>query len=139
MQFVEVMVAASLFTAAATGSLQLFAQAAGSSQQGDLRQQQLERVEFDRLQLQAHWRRELQGQPSCVVSADQLRAVAAALPPPPQVQREFLPGERTDELRLRWRVASQSAPVRERLVTAAGLGVCSPVLPSADNAMQEGA
>lgn len=139
MQFVEVLVAASVFTAAAGGSLQLFAQAASSSQQGELRQQQLERVEFDRLQLQAHWRRELQGQSFCGVGADQLQALASALPPPPQVKRELLPGARTDELRLRWRIASQSAPVRERLVTAAGLGLCSEGIPSVDSAEQEGA
>ena len=139
MQFVEVMVAASVFTAAAGGSLQLFAQAASSSQQGELRQQQLERVEFDRLQLQAHWRRELQAQDqrSCPVGSDQLQVLAAQLPPPPQVQRELLMGEKADELRLRWRVDVQAAPVRERLVTGAGLGLCSAAAPSVDTELQE--
>jgi type II secretory pathway component PulJ len=124
MQLVEVMVAASVFTAAAGGSLQLFAQAASSSQQSELRQQQLERVELDRLQLQAHWRRQLQGEASCSVNPEQLQAMAAQLQPPPQVQREVLPGEQAEELRVRWRIAGHMSVVRERWVTAAGLGLC---------------
>ena len=43
MQLVEVLVAATVFTAASGSSLQLFAQAASSSQQTELRQQRIER------------------------------------------------------------------------------------------------
>lgn len=137
MQLVEVLVAASVFTAAAGGSLQLFAQAASSSQQGELRQQQLERVDFDRLQLQAHWRRQLQARLSCTDGADLLQAMAAELPPPPQVHREVLKGDNAHELRLRWRMDGNSPLVRERLVTIAGLGLCSPALAPAAPALEE--
>ena len=64
MQLVEVMVAAAVFTAASGSSLQLFAQAAVSSQATELRQQQLERIELDRLQLQAHLGKVCQAQRS---------------------------------------------------------------------------
>lgn len=124
MQLVEVLVAASVFTAAAGGSLQLFAQAASHSQHGELRQQQLERIEIDRLQLQAHWRRQLQDQAVCPLNREQLQALAAQLPPPPRVQRQLLPGDQPEELRVRWRFEGEAAVVRERLVSAAGLGLC---------------
>jgi len=126
MQLLEVMVAASVFTAASAGSLQLFAQAASSSQASELRQQQLERIELDRLRLQALWRRQLQAASSCAVTPDLLRELAASVPPPPQLQRELLLAEQPGELRLRWRFEDQPAVVRERLVTPAGLGLaCS--------------
>lgn len=125
MQLVEVMVAASVFMAAALASSQLFTQVAGSSQQSEHLQQQLERIEFDRLQLEAHWLRRRQSLSSCSVAVDHMSAVAAEVSPPPQVHRELLAGERPEELRLRWRIASWSAPLRQRLVTAAGLGVCA--------------
>ncbi|MEY3545140.1 MAG: hypothetical protein RLZZ247_1297 [Cyanobacteriota bacterium] len=127
MQLVEVMVAAAVFTAASGGSLQLFAQAASSSQQGELRQQRIERIELDRLQLQAYWRRAVEAADSCAVSSEQLREMAASVPAPPQLQREVLLGEEPDELRLRWRFAGESVVVRERLVTTAGLGTACTV------------
>lgn len=122
MHLLEVMVAATVFTAASGSSLQLFAQAASRSQTAELRQQQLERIELDRLQLQAHWRRELAASDTCAVSPEQLSRWAATVPVPPQIQRELLAGDQSDELRLRWRLEGQPAVVRERLVTTAGLG-----------------
>lgn len=120
MQLVEVMVAVAVFTAASAGALQLFAEAAGSSQQLELRRLRLERIELDRLQLQAHWRRQLQG--ACAASPEQLKTLAVAWPAPPQVQREVVVGAQLDELWLRWRFAGEPAPVRARMVTTAGLG-----------------
>lgn len=122
MQLVEVMVAVAVFSAASGSSLQLFAQAASSSQHRELHQQGIERIELDRLQLQAHWRRALEGVDGCEVSLEQLRVLAAAVPAPPQVQRELVAGAQPDELKLRWRLAGESAAIRERVVTTAGLG-----------------
>jgi hypothetical protein len=137
MQLVEVMVAAAVFTAASGSSLQLFAQAASSSQQRELHQQRIERIELDRLQLQAHWRRELAGTAACAISPEQLKALAAAVPAPPQVQREVAVGEQPDELRLRWRLAGEPGVVRDRLVTTAGLGAsCSAHAPLTDSEVQ---
>lgn len=137
MQLVEVLVAGVVFTAASGSSLQLFAQAASSSQQTELRQQRLERIELDRLQLQAHWHRELAGAEACAISAEQLKALAAAVPAPPQLQREVVLGEQPDELRLRWRFAGEPGVVRERLVTAAGLGTsCTASAPLTDSQVE---
>jgi hypothetical protein len=131
------MVAAAVFTAASGSSLQLFAQAASSSQQRELHQQRIERIELDRLQLQAHWRRELAGTAACAISPEQLKALAAAVPAPPQVQREVVVGEQPDELRLRWRLAGEPGVVRDRLVTTAGLGAsCSAHAPLTDSEVQ---
>jgi hypothetical protein len=126
MQLVELMVAASVFTAASAVSLQLFAQAASSSQASDWQQQQLERIELDRLRLQAVWRRSLEGASSCAVTPEHLRELAASVPPPPQLRRELLLGDQQGELRLRWRWDAQTAVVRERLFTPAGLGLACP-------------
>jgi hypothetical protein len=137
MQLVEVMVAAAVFTAASSGSLQLFAQAATSSQQSELRQQRLERIELDRLQLQAHWQRELSADAACSISPEQLKALAAAVPSPPQLLREVVAGEQPDELRLRWRFAGEPGVVRERLVTTAGLGIsCTANAPLTDSQVE---
>jgi hypothetical protein len=137
MQLVEVMVAAAVFTAASGSSLQLFAQAASSSQQRELHQQRIERIELDRLQLQAHWRRELAGTAACAISPEQLKALAAAVPAPPQVQREVVVGEQPDELRLRWRLAGEPGVVRDRLITTAGLGAsCSAHAPLTDSEVE---
>jgi len=137
MQLVEVMVAAAVFTAASGSSLQLFAQAAGGSQQAELRQQRIERIELDRLQLQAHWRRALEGVAVCAIGSEQLRELAASVPAPPQVQRELVPGEQPDELWLRWRFEGETAVVRERLVTTAGLGTsCTVPVPLTDSQVE---
>jgi hypothetical protein len=137
MQIVEVMAAAAVFTAASGSSLQLFAQAASRTQESEARQQRLERIELDRLQLQAHWRRQLAGSTACVTSPEQFRALAAAVPVPPQLQREVEVGEQPDELRLRWRFDGEPAVVRERLFTTAGLGAsCSAVAPLTDSQLE---
>lgn len=124
MQLMEVMVAAAVFTAASGSSLQLWSRAAGTSQQAELRQQQLERIELDRLQLQAHWRQRLTTESGCAISREQLIAVASALPVPPQLQRDLIPADQDDALQVRWRAERDPALQRERLFTPAGLGLC---------------
>lgn len=66
MQLVEVMVAATVFAMATVGSVQLWSRAALGSQQVEIHQQQGERIELDRLQLQARW------QGSCASQRDPL-------------------------------------------------------------------
>ena len=137
MQIVEVMTAAAVFTAATGSSLQLFAQAASVSQQTELRQQRTEQIELDRLQLAAHWRRELAGAASCEIGLEQLQVLAASLPAPPELYREVVAGEQPDELRLRWRFAGEPGVVRERLVTTAGLGTsCTANAPLTDSQVE---
>lgn len=137
MQIVEVMIAAAVFTAATGSSLQLFAQAASRSQQTELRQQRTEQIEQDRLQLAAHWRRELAGAASCEIEPEQLQVLAASLPAPPELSREVVAGEQPDELRLRWRFVGEPGVVRERLVTPAGLGTsCTANAPLTDSQVE---
>ncbi len=137
MQLVEVMVAAAVFTTACGSSLKLFAGTASSTQQTELRQQSIERIELDRLQLQAHWRRDLAGAAACAASAEQLAALASSVPAPPLLEREVLAGEQSDELRLRWRLVGEPTVVRERLVTTAGMGaVCAADGPLTDSQVE---
>jgi len=124
MQIVEVLVAAVVFSAASASSLQLWSQAAVSAEGAQRQAQQLERIELDRLQLQAHWRRDLEAEAACGDGGDAMKAVAAALPVPPQLQRELLPSSEPAGVLVRWRVASEPALQRERLFTPEGLGVC---------------
>jgi hypothetical protein len=124
MQIVEVLVAAVVFSAASASSLQLWSQAAVSAEGAQRQALQLERIELDRLQLQAHWRRDLGAEAACGDGGDAMKAVAVALPVPPQLQRELLPSPEPAGVLVRWRVASEPALQRERLFTPAGLGVC---------------
>lgn len=137
MQLVEVMVAAAVFTTACGSSLKLFAGTASSTQQAELRQQSIERIELDRLQLQAHWRRDLAGSAACAANAEQLAALASSIPAPPLLEREVLAGEQPDELRLRWRLVGEPTVVRERLVTTAGMGaLCAADGPLTDSQVE---
>jgi hypothetical protein len=133
MQLIEVMVAAAVFTAASGSSLQLWSRAAGTNQQAVLRQQQLERIELDRLQLLAHWRHDLASEPGCPISRAQLIAVASALPVPPQLQRELLSADQDGAVQVRWRADMDPALQRERLFTPAGLGLCQADPPITDS------
>jgi type II secretory pathway component PulJ len=137
MQLIEVMVAAAVFTAASGSSLQLWTRAAGSSQQVELHQQQLERIELDRLQLQAHWRADLAGQADCPISQDQLLASASALPVPTQLQRDVVVADQDGSLMVRWRVGNDPALQRERMFTPAGLGLCQDATPITDSQVEE--
>ena len=135
MQLIEVMVASAVFTAAAGSSLQLWSQAAGTTQQAELRQQHLDRIELDRLQLQAHWRHNLAREPGCLISRAQLIATASAVAVPPQLLRELSLSDQAGALQVRWRVAGDPSLQRERLFTPAGLGLCQAKPPSTDRDM----
>ena len=125
MQFVEVMVAVVVFSSASLSSVQLWSKAARSHQQALLAEQQLERIELDRFQLQAHWRRARVLTPGCSTSAEHMRSVAQRLPVPPQLQRELLVSELGEQLKVRWHVEGAPELMRERVFTPAGLGLCS--------------
>jgi type II secretory pathway component PulJ len=137
MHLVEVMVAAAVFSAASGSSLQLWSHAAGSSHRAELRQQLLERIDLDRLQLQAHWRQELAGGSGCGLSSGDLVEVASALPVPPQLRREVVPVQSGDGLLVRWEVAADPTTTRERVYTPAGLGLCHSESPLTDSQVEE--
>ena len=123
MQIVEVMVAAVVFTTASASSLQIWSHAASSTQLAVRGEELLERIELDRLQLQAHWRRDLEAAAACGISGDALISVASAVPVPPQLQREVWPGPDADAVRVRWRIETDPSLQRERVFTLAGLGL----------------
>jgi hypothetical protein len=118
------MVAAAVFSAASGSSFQLWSHAAGSIHRAELRQQLLERIDWDRLHLQAHWRQKLMGASGCGVRTEDLIEVASALPVPPQLRREVVAVQSSDGLQVRWQVAADPATTRERVYTPAGLGLC---------------
>ena len=125
MHVVEVMAAAAVFALASGNSVQLWSRAAVGSQLAELRLQQEERIHLDHLQLEAHWRSDRSQPSGCGVSSEQLIAVAATLPVPPQVHREVSPSDQQpDAVLVRWSVESAPNLRRERLFTPAGLGLC---------------
>lgn len=139
MQLVEVMVAATVFAMATVGSVQLWSRAALGSQQVEIHQQQGERIELDRLQLQARWQGELRqpAGPACAVTPAQLISVAERVPVPPQLRRDVVPVDQGSAVRVRWWVEASPAETRERLFTAAGLGLCDPLAAASDQALEE--
>ena len=137
MHLVEVMVAAAVFSAASCSSLQLWSHAAGSSHRAELRHQLLERIDWDRLHLQAHWRQKLTGASGCGVSSEDLIAVASSLPVPPQLRREVVPVQSGDGLLVRWEVAADPTTTRERVYTPAGLGLCPSESALTDSQVEE--
>jgi hypothetical protein len=124
MQLIEVSLAAVLFTAATGGSLQLWA-ASGSQQQQLASTNELEeRIELDRLQLQAHWRQGIAPGQSCPAVLEQLEPVAARIQPPPQVLRALHPAGDGGGVQVVWSIPGKPTLQRQRLFTPAGLGLC---------------
>lgn len=136
MNLVELSVAAVLFSAASGSSLQLWAQAASRSQQTELQQQLLERIDLDRLHLQATWRQSGNG---CGVDPAALLAQAAAVPVPPQLQRTVQLSADGLQVQVRWQALAAPALQRQRLFTPAGLGlsVCPMEPPLTDSEVEE--
>jgi type II secretory pathway component PulJ len=124
MQLLEVSLAAALFSAATTGSLQLWA--AGMGQQHTLasRSELIERMELDRLQLQARWRQALPRAEVCPSDAAPMLAAAQQIETPPQLSRQLEPLRDGPGVRVVWSVPAQPGLVRSRWFTPAGLGLC---------------
>jgi hypothetical protein len=124
MQLIEVSLAAVLFTGATGGSLRLWAASGGQQQQLASRSALQERIELDRLQLQARWRQAFAPGQSCSAVEGQLEAEAARIQPPPQVSRAVQdPGDGYGVLVV-WSALDQPELQRQRRFTAAGLGLC---------------
>lgn len=124
MQLIEVMVAAAVFSAATGSSLQLWSRAASSNQRLEQRHMLQERIELDRLQLQAHWRQAFSTAEACPVDGARLAAAAAGAPVPPQLERELIQIDGDGGIGVRWRAVGPSKLERQRLFTPAGLGLC---------------
>ena len=124
MQLIEVSLAAVLFTGATGGSLRLWAASGGQQQQLASRSELQERIELDRLQLQARWRQAFAPGQSCPAVEGQLEAEAARIQTPPQVSRALQDAGDGRGVVVVWSALDQPELQRERRFTAAGLGLC---------------
>ena len=124
MQLLEVSLAAALFGAATTGSLQLWASGMGQQQTLATRSELLERMELDRLQLQARWRQALPEGAVCSSYEGGMLDVAQQIQTPPQVSRVLEPLRDVPGVRVVWSSPGQAGLDRSRWFTAAGLGLC---------------
>ena len=124
MQLIEVSLAAVLFTGATGGSLRLWAASGGQQQQLASRSELQERMELDRLQLQARWRQAFAPGQSCPAVEGQLEAEAARIQPPPQVSRALQDPADGRGVLVVWSALDQPELQRQRRFTAAGLGLC---------------
>ena len=124
MQLIEVSLAALIFTAASTGSLQIWSACAGQQRQWASRSALEERMELDRLQLQARWRQAIELGEACSAVDGQLVRVAARIQPPPQLQREVSSASDGPGVEVVWSALEQPLLQRHRRFTAAGLGLC---------------
>lgn len=126
MQLIELIMAAVVFSGAASCSLQLWGQAASGAHRAEHLEQLQQRIELDRLQLQAHWQRLLSAAPVCSSAVTEIVSIAAALPLPPQVQRRTRVDDHSAGVWVHWQATDTPGLERERLFTAAGLGFCPP-------------
>lgn len=124
MQLIEVSLAAVIFTAASGASLQLAAVGAAQQHQVVLRSVLEERIELDRLQLQARWRQAIEPGQVCTAVDGQLADLADRIQPPPQLQREVLSVSDRRGIQVAWSALDQPTLQRSRRFTAAGLGLC---------------
>jgi hypothetical protein len=127
MNLIELSLAALLFAGATVSSLQLWGAAADASQSTEHRQDQLDQMERDRLQLMGAWRQQLLPGRDCASALAQLEAVATALPAPPApLQRQLMRSADGQMVLVRWRVVDGTINGLERLrgFTPAGLGLC---------------
>jgi hypothetical protein len=129
MHLIEVVMAASVFAIASSSSLQLWSATAVGAHQLSRREQLEQQIEQDRLQLQILWRGSIQlhGDTSgCTASPAQLLTLASNSPVQTPLRRALQLSEDGAALQIHWSATSDPQLQRVRLVTPAGLGLCSP-------------
>jgi hypothetical protein len=131
MQLPELLVAVTVFAMGASASLQLTAMGEASQQRLGSRSQLLARIDQDRQQLQARWQLLPKATTGpCKVSALGLETAAATLPLPSPLQRQLVASNDGSSLMVSWGVNGEAQPLRRRLFTPAGLGLCRVAEPS---------
>jgi hypothetical protein len=128
MQLVEALVASTVFALSAGGALQISAGTAAGTLSSRAREQALERIEHDRLQLQGQWRAALAQPMPCDAALAAMEAISAAQPPPPGVQRALARSGSADLLEIRWQLEQTPELQRRRLISPLALGLCLPVV-----------
>ena len=89
-----------------------------------VRNELIERMELDRLQLQARWRQAFPRAELCPSDAAPMLAAALKIETPPQLSRQVEPLRDGPGVRVVWSVPAQQGLVRSRWFTPAGLGLC---------------
>lgn len=129
MHLIDVLMAGTVFAIASSSSLQLWSATAVRAQQLSQRNQLEHVIEQDRLLLQILWRDnpQLLGSSSgCSATAAQLLTLATNSPVPPALRRDLQLSADEQALQIHWSAKSDPNLQRARLVTPAGLGLCSP-------------
>jgi hypothetical protein len=123
MNLTESLVALAVFSIPVTASVQLSNINQATEQLQTTIEPLQEAVDADRLQLQANWATltPVTASPSCITPR-QLQAKAAESPAVAPLQRQVLAMSRG--VLVSWSVPTQSTPLRRRIYTAMGLGLC---------------
>ena len=135
MHLIEVLVAGSVFAIASGSSLQFWSATAVRAQQLNSREHLEQQIEQDRLQLHTLWHNSSTASNTptadsgCTATALQLLALSNTLPPQPSLRREIELSPDGQALQIHWQAIGDPVVERHRLVTPAGLGLCS--LPAA--------
>jgi hypothetical protein len=126
MQLVEALMASTVFAVAAGQALQMSAATAVSSLANRAREQALERIEQDRLQLQGLWRQSLTQPMDCGQALAAMERQAASLAAPVGVQRQLRRSSEQDLLEISWQSGAAPLLQRQRLISPLVLGFCPP-------------
>ncbi|WP_296416607.1 hypothetical protein [Vulcanococcus sp. DEBay_Sum29NL08_54] len=124
MPLLEVMLSCVIWSGALAAGLQLWGRGASQQQSNAQRATLIQEIERDRLRLIKHWR---SLPPRSCSDGDQrfLETVAKDQPTAPGLRRVLELSTSEPGLWVRWSSADGSTVLRERLVTAAGLGLCT--------------
>ena len=124
MPLLEVMLSCVIWSGALAAGLQLWGRGASQQQSNSQRAVLIQEIERDRLRLTKHWRAL---PPRSCSDGDQrfLETLAMAQPAAPGLRRVLELSASEPGLWVRWSSADGSTVLRERLVTAAGLGLCT--------------
>lgn len=126
MQLVEALVASSVFAISAGAALQISAGSAAGTLNTRAREQALERIEQDRLQLQAHWRAALAQPMACAAALAVMEAISASQAAPAGVSRSVQRSGQAELLEISWALEQAPQLQRRRLISPLALGLCLP-------------
>jgi len=124
MPLLEVMLSCVIWSGALLAGLQLWGRGAMQRQNQAERAELLRQVERDRLQLQQRWRA-LPKRPCADANMADFVVVADEQPMAPGLRRVLDLSRDETSLWVRWSALEGTEVLRQRLVTAAGLGRCS--------------
>ncbi|MCT0207767.1 hypothetical protein [Synechococcus sp. CS-1332] len=126
MSLLELLIGSTVFAAAASSSLQLWALAGAAAVAEERQQQRMEQAEAALVRAETALRRLAPGGGDCTTAASQVLQVLAADPLAQGLARVLEPSASGDGVVLRLVVQGEATP-RQRLYVPAVLGLCGPV------------